>query len=172
MEYSVVCFDELAAQGLAEAARRFADLFEQVMLVVTAIDVSSGDLCGGDVVVGDRQGGAVVTDSIDTLYLAGECAIEAHDLASTRAGVIRVGRGFAVHADVSLGFFDDTVWLGGHDEAVLREADVDRLSAAAKREEQVVGRFDTGEADGDRSFEHRYRPTERFGDVVAFAQVL
>ena len=131
MERSVICFDELAAQGLTEAARRFADLFEQVMLVVTAIDVSSGDLCGGDVVVGDRQGGAVVTDSIDALHLTGECTVETHDLASARAWVIRVGWRLAVHADVTLGFFDDAVRLGGHDEAVLGQADVDRLAATA-----------------------------------------
>ena len=66
-----VAFDDLAAQRLGEAVRRLADLLEQEVWGVAAVDVAGGHLGGGDVGVGDRQLGAVVARAADAGELTG-----------------------------------------------------------------------------------------------------
>ena len=55
------------------------------------------------------------------------------------------------------GLLDQAVGLAGDDEAVLGEADVERLAAAAQGEEQPVGRGAGVRADRDRALEARRR---------------
>ena len=89
------------------------------------------------------------------------------DLAAARGRVVGVGRGLAVHAEVARRLLDQPVGLAGHDERVLGEADVQRLAAAAQREQQVVGRGRRAGGDGHRALEARDGAAERLGQVDA-----
>ena len=71
-----VDLDDLAAHGLAETCRRLADLLQQVVRRVAAIDVAGGDLCGGDVALGQRQLASVVGHPADAVELAGLRTVE------------------------------------------------------------------------------------------------
>ena len=72
-----VALDDLAAQRLGEAVRRLGDLLEQEVRGVAAVDVARGDLGRRDVVLGDRQLGAVVAAPVDALERAGALGVEA-----------------------------------------------------------------------------------------------
>ena len=72
----------------------------------------------------------------------------------------------AVEAEVAVGLLDHAVRLAGDDEAVLGEADVDALAAAAEGEQQRVGLVGGGRADGDRALERRHRAPERLDEVA------
>ena len=130
-----VDLDDLAAHGLAEAGRRLADLLQQEVRRVAAVDVARGDLRGADVARRQRQIGAVVGDATDAFELAGVGAIE-HEHLPTAS---RIRRSLAVHPHERRCLLDNAVRLAGDDVAVVGEADVHRLAAAAQREEERVG---------------------------------
>ena len=88
--------------------------------------------------------------------------VEHHDLALRRR-IRRVEHGLAVEAHVAVALLDHAVRLAGHDEALVAQPDVQRLAAAAQREEDLVGLGAGERADRDRPFERRDRRPERFG---------
>ena len=73
----------------------------------------------------------------------------------------------AVEAQVARGLLDQAVRLARDDEAVLGEADVERLAAAAQGEEHAVRRRRRVRADRDRALERRDRGPERLDDRLA-----
>ena len=155
LELAVGPLDEAAAQRLAEADRRLGDLLEQEVRELAPVDVAGRDLGRDDVVLGHGQRRAVVGDPLDALERAGAIAVEQEDLAPAGVGVVGVGRGLAVHADVARRLLDQAVGLGRHDVGVAGEADVERLARAAEGEEQRVGPVGDGGGDGHRALERR-----------------
>ena len=67
------------------------------------------------------------------------------------------------------GLLDDPVGLAGDDEAVLGEADVDTLSAAAQREQHPPGRRGRHRPDRHRPLEPTHRAPERLDEGVEVA---
>ncbi len=83
------------------------------------------------------RGGTVVGQPLDAVDRAGRRAGQPHDLATGRAGVVRVGRGLAVEAEIAIGLLDQSVGLGRDDVGVVGQTNVQRLPAATQGEEQI-----------------------------------
>ena len=149
----VVVFDELAAEGLTERVGCFGDLFQQEVAVVAPVDVPGGDLGDGDVGFGDGKLGPVIGAAVNAGEGSGTGRVELDDLTAARLGVGVVGGGLAVHTHIARGLFDQPVGLAGHDEGVLTQAHVQRLTAAPQREQQAVGFGRGADSDGDRALE-------------------
>ena len=81
---ATVVLEQLAAQGLAEALRRLADLLEQEVRRLTPVDVPCRHLCLGDVVLCNREFGAVVGETAYPRQCSGLRAIEHHNLSAAR----------------------------------------------------------------------------------------
>ena len=156
-----VDLDDLAANRLAEARRRLADLLQQVVGRIPAIDVAGRDLGDGDVVVCQGQLAAVVGHPANAVEIAGLIAVEHEDLTAATGRRER----FTVDADEPCGLLDDSVRLAGHDVAVVTEADVQRLAAAAQGQVQVVGRGGSSSADGHAALELGDGATERLAQI-------
>ncbi len=133
--------------------------------------VSPGDVAGRDLRclqfgVRDRQRASVVRLATDTPDRAGLARVDRDDLALRR----RVGgleHGFSVEPQVPVAFLDHTVRFAGNNEAVVAEADVQRLAAAPQREQDLI-RVRAGDgSDRDRTLKRRDRRTERFGRLDA-----
>ena len=159
----VAALDDLAAQRLAEALGRFADLLQQEVRRLAAVDVARGDLGDRHVAFGDGQRGAVVGEALHTGQFAGVCAVEHEHLAATA----RRRRGLAIDSQVAGGLFHHAVGLAGDDEAVIGEADVQGLATAAKGEIQPLGFRCRSCADGNAALERCHRAAERLGEIAA-----
>ena len=134
-----VAVDELAAERLAEAVGRLGDLLEEEVRVRAAVDVAGGDLRVLEVGVGDREHGAVVGLAHDAVEGAGAGSVEHHDLPAAGVGVVGVGRGVAVEPQVARRELHQPVGLRRDDVAAIGQPDVERLAAAAQREQEVIG---------------------------------
>ena len=110
----------------------------------------------------ERQLGAVVGEPADAGELAGLRTVEHEDLTATA----RRRQRLAVDAHELRGLLDDAVRLAGDDEAVVGQADVERLAAAAQREEQLIGLVGRGSADRHAALELGDRAPERLAEVA------
>ena len=137
---------------------------------IAPVDVSGRDLRDHDVVVGDRQIGAVVGPPQHAVEVPGRGAVELDDLAPAGVGVLRVARGLTVHADVAGRLLDHTVGLARHDEGVLGQPHVERLAAAPQGELEAIGSGGGAGADRDRALEGGDGAAERLGRVVALGE--
>ena len=134
-----VGFDDPPAERRAERPRRLRELLEQEVRVGAAVDVARRDL-GVDRLVGaNRQEEPSNAVRRIPSRVARVLHVDVDDLPAGRGRAGRVGRGLAVEPHVPLGLFDQAVWLAGDDVRVLRQSDVQRLTAPAQREEQPVG---------------------------------
>jgi hypothetical protein len=140
--------------------------------VLAAVDVARRHFRDGEIVVGHRHLGAVVRDAADAFERAGEPAIEHDDLAAAGGGVPRVRRRLAVEAEIAVGLLDDAVRLARDHERVLGQADVQRLPAAAQREQHFVGVRRGLGGNGDGALEAGDGVPERLGEVVALAETV
>ena len=165
-----VAVDELAAEGLAEAGGRLGDLLEQEVRVRASVDVAGGDLRVLQVCRGDGEHRAVVGLPGDAVEGAGARTVEHDDLTSAGVGVLRVGGRVAIEAHVARGELDEPDGLGRHHEAVVGEADVERLPAASQGEEKLVRVRRRGGRDGNRALEAGDGVAERGGEVGAVGQ--
>ena len=138
--------------------------------MLAAVDVAGRDLGGDDVVVADRHRRAVVGDPVDAGELAGVAPVEHEHLAPAGRRVVGVGRRLAVHAHVARRLLDEPVRLGGDDEAVLGEPDVEGLARAAQGEQHAVGVVGGVGGDGDRALEGGDRRPERLDEVGALGE--
>ncbi len=154
-----VLLDDVAAQGLGEAQRRLADLLEQEVGGIPAVDVAGGDLGLHDLLGADRQRRPVVGQPHEALELAGRCRGERQDLPVAQR-LVRVGRCLAVHADVAVRDLHQTVRFAGHDREVVGETDVHALPAPPERQQHLAGVVGAGGRDGDRAVERADRPPE------------
>ncbi len=107
----------------------------------------------------DRERRAVVGEPRHAVERAGAIRIEADQLPA----------GLAVEAQVVTGLLDDPVGLAGDDEAVLGEADVDTLSAAAQGEQHPPGGRGRHRPDRHRPLEPTHRAPERLDEGVEVA---
>ena len=155
--------DDLAAERLAETLGRFADLFQQEVRCLAPVDVACGDLRHHHLAFGDGQRRAVVGEALHTGQLASVCGVEHEHLAATA----RRRRSLAIDAQVAGGLFHDAVGLAGNDEAVVGEADVQGLAAAAQGEIQLLGFRCRSCADCNAALERCHRAAERLGEVAA-----
>ena len=155
-----VAFDDPAAQGLAERVGRLGHLLEEVVGRVAARDVARRDLRRLQLGVGDRQRAPVVGAATEPGDRAGAARVDHDDLA-LRCRVPRLEHGLAVEAEVPLALLDHAVRLARDDEAVVADADVERLAAAPQREQDLV-RVGAGDGpDRDRALERGDRRAER-----------
>ena len=155
-----VAFHELGAQRLAEGPRRLGDLLEQVVRVVTPVDVARRDLRVREIGLGGRERCAVVGEPQYRAELARVARVEYHDLAATPR-VVRLGRRLAVETQVGLCLLDESVRFAGDDVGVLGEPDVETLAAPAQREEDLARRGGRVRTDRDRPLERSHGLAER-----------
>ena len=107
-------------------------------------------------VVAHRRRRAVVVEAGDAGERPGEGGVEGDELAAV----------LAVEAEVAIGLLDDAVRLARGHEAVLGDADVDPLTAAAQRQHDDVGPGGADGPDGDRAVEAGDGAAERLDDAV------
>ena len=129
---------------------------------VTAGDVARRDLGRLQLGFGDRQRRARRTTGASMPSIVPACAASTTTTWPCDAGFAGVEHRLAVEAEVAVALLDHAVGLARDHEAVVAETDVERLPAAAQREQDPVG-FGAGDrADRDRALERRDRRTERF----------
>ena len=133
---------------------------------LAAVDVARGDLGVTDVVARERERGAVERGAGDALEGAGVLGVEDDDLPARGRRALGVGRSLAVHPHVRRRLLDEAVRLARHHERVLGEPDVERLTAAAQRQEQLIGSGVHLRADRQRSVERGDGGAERLVRVV------
>ena len=152
-----IALDDLAAQRLAEALGRLADLLPEEVRGVASVDVACRELGRDELLGSDRQLRAVVSEPADTGEIPAVGSVENDDLAAL----------LTVEAEILTRLLDQAVRLTGDDVAVVGEPDAQALAAAAKREQQRVGSAGTRGPDGDRAVERRDRASERLDQRVA-----
>ncbi len=166
-----VDLDELPAERLAERRRCLADLLEQEVGGVTPVDVARRDGRRQQLVGGDGELAAVVGPPGDPGDGASGGGVEHHDLTPGRGGVVGVGRGLTVEAQVARGLLDHAVGLARHQEGVLGHAHVEGLPAAAQGEQETVGVGRGARRDGDRPLERGHRRAEGLVERCTVEQV-
>ena len=124
---------------LAERRGRFGHLLEEVVRGVAAGDVARRDLGRLQLGFDDRQRAAVVRLARDARRAVPRAAGVDHDDLALRRRVPRLEHRLAVEAEVAVALLHDAVGLARHDEAVVAEPDVERLAAAAQREQDAIG---------------------------------
>ena len=128
--------------------------------MVAAVDVPGGDRGPNHIGGGHRQLGGVVGPAGYALQIPGRVLVELDDLAPPGAGVVGVGGGLAVHADVAVGGLDQPVGLAGHHVGVLGQPDVEGLAAAPQGELEAAGGGGGAGGDGHRALEGGHGPPE------------
>ena len=140
---------------------RFRDLLQQEVREVAAVDVARRDLRVLEIVGAHRQRRAVVGEPADAVELTGARGVDHHHLTARRRRALGIGRRLAVEPQVGARLLDHAVGLARDDEHVLREPDVERLTAATQREVQATWCIGHRRADRHRTLERGDRGAER-----------
>jgi hypothetical protein len=114
---------QLAPQRLAEGARGLHELLDEVVRMITTVDVARRDLRPLPLIVAHRQLTTVVGDAVHPFGRPGPGAVQHNDLATSRGGAL-VGGSLAVQPKVEVRVLDQPVRLRSDHESVVGQTHV------------------------------------------------
>ena len=158
-------------QGSLYRLGRFGNLFQKVVGVFLAIDISRGDFRMFYIVVGKLDRGAVVVHGGDTGQSSGGALIQYEDLALGRP-LLPVHHLLTVHLQEMRCLLNESIDLGSRHIMIFGQSHENSLAAAFLGEEEFPRGQVGVHGDGVGSLEIAHRQSEGFGHGDAGFQVM